>query len=170
MEWSIKNNRISFKNGVPSGLPAILKLIFFYCKIMDFYCTKKELRELLDGVSKIGYIKGLEDARKIPKYLSQNEAGILFNKTRVRGWVEDGLIAPKPLGNGKTSTKLYEYSRLIELESAHQKKICIITKINILLHREKRPRSLVNRTTDSGSVGHRFESCRGHVWHTSQPK
>jgi hypothetical protein len=79
--------------------------------------------DLLSVASKIGYIKGLTDARKIPKYISQNEAYFLFKRVRVKNWVADGLIVPKPTGNGKTSTVFYEYAKLQELDMSDEIKI-----------------------------------------------
>ena len=90
---------------------------------MEYYFTKKEMRDLLSEASKIGYIKGLTDAAVIPKYLSQREAYRVFTSERVKQWVRELLITPKPLGNGKTSKKLYEYSRLVELDAIEDIKI-----------------------------------------------
>jgi hypothetical protein len=85
---------------------------------LDFYCSKKEVLDLLSAVSKIGYEKGLIETGKAPKYISQNKAYRLFMKSRVRNWVNDGLISGKPNGNGRTSTVYYEYARLLELDAS----------------------------------------------------
>ena len=81
------------------------------------------MRDLLSAASKIGYIKGLTDAAVIPKYLSKREAYRVFTSERVRQWERDLLVSPKPLGNGKTSKKLYEYARLVELDEGENIKI-----------------------------------------------
>ena len=90
---------------------------------MEYYCTKKELRALLGAASKIGYIKGLTEAAVLPKYVSKKQAYTVFTSERVRQWVRDLLITPKPLGNGKTSKILYEYARLVELDAIEEIKI-----------------------------------------------
>jgi hypothetical protein len=36
----------------------------------------------------------------------------------VQNWVGDGLIVPRPNGNGRTSTVYYDYARLLELDAS----------------------------------------------------
>jgi hypothetical protein len=90
---------------------------------LDFYCTRRELLNLLKEATKIGYVKGMEDAGKAPKYISQNRAYKAFKKPRVQAWVNDGFILGKPNGNGRTSTVYYEYAKLLELDASEEIKI-----------------------------------------------
>jgi hypothetical protein len=89
----------------------------------EYYCTRKEMYDLLSAASKIGYIKGLTDVMKIPKYISQNKANTLFKKSRVKNWVNDGLITPKYGENGKTSTIFFDYAELQALDMSDAIKI-----------------------------------------------
>jgi hypothetical protein len=80
--------------------------------------TKDEICALLAKAVEIGVKKGLETSGASPKYVSQNKAYKLFCRSRVCNWVNDGLIAGKPNGNGKTSTVYYEYARLLVLDAS----------------------------------------------------
>jgi hypothetical protein len=90
---------------------------------LEYYCTKREIEDLLSCASKIGYIKGLGDVGKISKYISRNRAYKVFTKARIRRWVNEGLLLPKYSGNGKTSTIYYEYLKIVELDMSDEIKI-----------------------------------------------
>jgi hypothetical protein len=85
---------------------------------MELYMSKREMTDLLAEAVRIGVEKGLENTGEAPKYVSQSRAYKLFCRSRVNNWVSDGLIVPKPNGNGKTSTVFYEYARLLELDAS----------------------------------------------------
>jgi hypothetical protein len=76
------------------------------------------MAELLSDAVAIGVQKGLEATGAAPKYISQNRAHKLFKRSRVRNWVNDGMIAGKPNGNGRCSTVFYEYAKLLELDAS----------------------------------------------------
>jgi hypothetical protein len=86
--------------------------------MMELYISSGEITRLLSGAVEIGVRKGLEAAGELPRLISQNKAYKRFHESRVRNWVNDGLIVPKPNGNGKTSTVYYEYARLMELDAS----------------------------------------------------
>lgn len=90
---------------------------------MDLYISKNDARELISKAVQIGFERGLETAGVKSKYISQNRAYKMFRETRVKNWVNDGLIAGKPNGNGKTSTVYYEYAKLLELDTSDIVKI-----------------------------------------------
>ena len=62
--------------------------------------------------------------------------------------------------NEQTSGKIKTF--FCFFKNMFEQSVCLFLEFAVSLHPKIRPRSLVNRTTDSGSVGHRFESCRGH--------
>jgi hypothetical protein len=85
---------------------------------LELYMTRDEISKLLSKAVAIGVEKGLEAAGSSPRLISQNKAHKLFRKSRVRNWVNDGLIAGKPNGNGRTSTVYFEYAKLMELDAS----------------------------------------------------
>jgi hypothetical protein len=90
---------------------------------MDFVISKIETIKILSEAFQIGFRKGLETTGNTPKYISQNKAYKMFQKSRVQNWVNDGLITGKPNGNGKTSTVFYEVSKLMELDMSDKIRI-----------------------------------------------
>ena len=96
---------------------------------MDFIISRNETIKLLSEAFQIGFQKGCESDSPSPKYISQHKAHKKFTKSRVQNWVNDGLIAGKPNGNGKTSTVHYEYAKLMELDMSE--KIVIRKPYNI---------------------------------------
>jgi hypothetical protein len=85
---------------------------------MEVYMSRGEVAELLAEAVRIGVEKALEAAGVSPRYISQNKAYKRFHRSRVLNWVNDGLIAGKPNGNGKTSTVFYDYAKLLELDAS----------------------------------------------------
>jgi hypothetical protein len=85
---------------------------------LELYMTRDEISALLSRAVEIGVERGLENAAAAPKLISQNKAYKIFKKSRVRNWVNDGLIAGKPNGNGRTSTVYFEYAKLMELDAS----------------------------------------------------
>jgi hypothetical protein len=90
---------------------------------LDFYCTHKEMRDLLASAIEIGVQEGAKLLGKPPKAISQREAQKLFGHARVKTWITDALIAPKTLGNGKNSKKMFDYSELLKLSVSEKIKI-----------------------------------------------
>jgi hypothetical protein len=85
---------------------------------MELYMSRDEMTRLLANAVEIGVKKGLEATGTSPKLISQNKAYRRFRRSRVQNWVGDGLIVPRPNGNGRTSTVYYDYARLLELDAS----------------------------------------------------
>ncbi|MCL2652085.1 MAG: hypothetical protein FWD60_13820 [Candidatus Azobacteroides sp.] len=84
----------------------------------ELIISRIEMIRLLSEAVLIGMQKEKESSGKKPKYVSQNTANKMFMRSRVKNWVNDGLISGKPNGNGKTSTVYFEYSKLMELDAS----------------------------------------------------
>jgi hypothetical protein len=81
--------------------------------------SQLEVEKLLSKSFRIGYQEAMAEAGERPKYISQNRAYRTYGKSRVQNWVAAGLLAVKPNGNGKTSTKQYEQTRLMTLDASN---------------------------------------------------
>ena len=90
---------------------------------LDFYCSKVELRNLLTETRKLGYKEGLREGKGKSKYISQNAARKELGASRLKHWMNDGIISFKTNGEGKNSRKYFEYSKLLELDSSEKIKI-----------------------------------------------
>jgi len=86
---------------------------------MDFVISNIMLEKLIAQGVEIGFQKGLESIGGMEKYWSQNKAYNRFGRNNIINWVRDGRYKPMVGGNGRNSTKLYDYSKLLELEAAN---------------------------------------------------
>jgi len=86
--------------------------------IDEFLISRNEMIKLISECVQIGCERVLADLGKKPKYISQRKAYELFTQSRVKNWVNDEFISPKPNGNGKNSTIYYEYTRLMVLDAS----------------------------------------------------
>jgi hypothetical protein len=85
---------------------------------MNYQISQEEFIKILSVATQIGFQKGLESSFSVPKYVSQNQAAKLLTRTRLENLVKQGKITPKINGNGKTSTKLYNLSELMVMDSS----------------------------------------------------
>jgi len=95
---------------------------------ISLYAPKDELVRLLTEAYKAGFkvcMEMIPDAEKCfsKRYISERQAYKIFSPQQVKNWVADGDIVPKMNGNGRNSTKLYEYSRLMTLATSETIKI-----------------------------------------------
>ena len=90
---------------------------------ISYYISKAEVKAIISEAYTEGFRKGLEYVGEQPKYISERKAFKLYQPSRVRNWVKDGLITSKPNGNGQNSTKYYEVSRLNELDASDKIRI-----------------------------------------------
>jgi len=82
----------------------------------DLRISGSEVIKLTSAAFEMGLYRGLRMAALKDKYISCNKAYKIFTRSRVEKWIENGLIKEKPNGNGKTSKKLLESEKLMELD------------------------------------------------------
>jgi len=90
---------------------------------IDYCFTKDELFNLLLKAIEIGKHEGKVEIGKEKKYISTREAWRRFHKSRVDNWIKDGDIKVINNGNGETSTKWLELSKLKALDASETIKI-----------------------------------------------
>lgn len=66
----------------------------------------------------MGYEKGMLDAGKRDRNISQREAYKIFTPARVRQWVNNGDISPQTNGKGRNSKRFYDYETLLKLNAS----------------------------------------------------
>ena len=88
---------------------------------MDYVLSKTELDRLLATEREVTIIKTLALLGIKTDRVSQNKAEkIVGGKAKLANAVKEGRITPIPNGNGKTSTVLYDYARLIEIRNSEK--------------------------------------------------
>ena len=87
---------------------------------MEYQITSQEVAKLIATGCEVGFQRCMELVGERPRFISQSKAYKRFTCARVRNWVADGLIKPKPNGNGKTSTIQYELLKLMELDASEK--------------------------------------------------
>ena len=78
--------------------------------------NKRELEDIIATASEMGFCRALFLMGKTPRVVSENRAHKQFCKARVQTWVKDGKITCTTNGNGVTSTKYYDYEKLLKLD------------------------------------------------------
>jgi hypothetical protein len=85
---------------------------------MLYQISDKEIQELIAIGTQIGIQRGLEFIGEKPRVISQNRAYRQFTQGRLKNWIKEGRISAMPNGNGKTSTKYYDYATLLALDQS----------------------------------------------------
>ena len=78
--------------------------------------SKTEIINLITKSVKLGVEKGISEYGIVKKYISQKKAHNDYGESRIRGWVEAGLLQKRCGGNGQNSKILYDKTRCEELD------------------------------------------------------
>lgn len=82
----------------------------------------QELREILEAACNSAVAKLIKQQDPAADLISQNEAYKLYKESRVKRWVQLGLLRSERLGNSRNSKKVYSRAQLEKLHAAEQMK------------------------------------------------
>lgn len=85
--------------------------------------SQKETRNIFDYGKEVGFYQTLVDLGLLSMNISRNQAKKMVGGTLLKSWENDGLIEGISLGNGKTSTILYDRMKIVHLWAYHRMKI-----------------------------------------------